>query len=109
MSTPKFRFVLALAAASTVAYPASLEGPRMGMVFDSSMRAIRPILGIPGAAVMGDPLKTILDLRRVAISPQQYYALAAQGEHNELALLHFDRAPVTSTLVQAAPHAPYHM
>jgi DNA-binding beta-propeller fold protein YncE len=58
---------------------------------------------------MGDPLKTNLDLRRVSISPQQDYALAVQGEHNELAVLHFDRAPVTSTLIQGVHHGPDQM
>lgn len=109
MNTPKFRFVLALLAASTAAYPASLEGPRMGMVFDSSMRALRPILGIPGASIMGDPLKSVLDLRRVSIAPQQDYALAAQGEHNEIAVLRFDRSPMTSALVPGTHHGPDQM
>jgi len=106
MSTPKFRLVLAMTAASAIAFPASLQGPRMGVVFDSSARTLRPILGIPGAAIMGEPLKTSLDLRRVAISPQQDYALAAQGEHNQIAVLRFDRAPMTSTLVQGTHHGP---
>jgi DNA-binding beta-propeller fold protein YncE len=109
MNTQKFKLVLALLAASTAAYPASLEGPRMGMVFDSSMRVLRPILGTPGAAIMGEPLKTGLDLRRVAISPQQDYALAAQGEHNEIAVLRFDHAPMTSTLVPGTHHGPDQM
>src|SRR5205807_2326880 len=74
-----------------------------------STRVLRPILGIPGAALMGDPLKTSLDLRRVSISPQQDYALAVQGEHNELAVLHFDRVPMTSTLIQGAHHGPDQM
>jgi len=109
MSTQKIRLVVALAAASTAAYPASLEGPRMGMVFDSSTRAIRPILGIPGAAILGAPLKTTLDLRSVSISPQQDFALAAEGEHNELVVLRFEHAPMTSTVVQGAHHGPDQM
>jgi hypothetical protein len=112
MNTQKFWFVLAWLAASTAAYPASpasLEGPRMGMVFDSSTRALRPILGIPGAAIMGEPLKTELDLRRVVISPQQDYALAAQGEHNEIVVLRFDHAPMTSTLVPGTHRGPDQM
>jgi DNA-binding beta-propeller fold protein YncE len=109
MSTSQFRLVMALTAASTMALPASLEGPRMGMVFDPSMRAIRPILGIPGAAVLGDPLKTGLDLRKVAIAPQQDHALAAEGEHNQIAVLHFDRSPMTSTPVPGTHNGPDQM
>src|SRR5260370_33649390 len=111
MKTRKFWFVPALLALPA-AYPASsasLEGPRMGMVFDSSMRALRPILGIPGAGIMGDPLKTELDLRRVSISPQQDYALAAEGDHNEIVVLRFDHAPMTSTLVPGTHHGPDQM
>ena len=58
---------------------------------------------------MGDPLETELDLRRVAISPQQDYALAAEGDHNEVVVLRFDRAPMTSTLVPGAHHGPDQM
>jgi len=111
MSTQKFRFVVALLAALPAAYPipafpASLEGPRMGVVFDPSIRTLRPILGIPGAAIMGDPFKTELDLRRVSISPQQDYALASQGDHNEIVVLRFDRAAMTSTPVPDTHRGP---
>jgi len=106
MNIHKFRLVLVLTAAATIAFPASLQGPRMGMVFDSSMRALRPILGIPGAAIMGEPLKTELDLRRVSISPQQDYALASQGDHNEIVVLRFDHAPMTSAPVAGTRRGP---
>ena len=52
----RFRcFVLAMLVASAVAMATSLDGPRLGMVYDPALRALRPILGIPGAAVMGEP------------------------------------------------------
>jgi len=105
----RFQLIFVLLAASAMVFSASLEGPRMGMVFDSSTKAIRPILGIPGAAIMGAPLKTALDLRRVAISPGQDFALASQGEHNEVVVVHLDRAPMTSTLVQGAHRGPDQM
>src|SRR5882724_3878412 len=106
MKIQRFQLVFTLLAASVTAFSASLEGPRMGMVFDPSMRALRPILGIPGAALMGEPLKTSLDLRRVAISPRQDYALASHGEHNEVVVLHFDRVPLASTPVPGARRGP---
>jgi len=109
MNISKFWPVLAWLSASAAAYPASLQGPRMGMVFDSSSGVLRPILGIPGAALMGEPLETELDLRKVSISPQQDYALAAQGEHNEIVLLRFDRAPVSSIPVPGTHRGPDQM
>ena len=33
-----------------------LAGPALGMVFDSELRALRPISGFPGAAMLGQPL-----------------------------------------------------
>jgi hypothetical protein len=109
MNAQRFWLTFALLTAPAAVYPASLEGPRMGMVFDTSIRALRPIFGIPGASIMGDPLKTELDLRRVAISPQQDYALAAQGDHNEIVVLRFDRAPMTSPLVPGTHRGPDQM
>ena len=55
---------------------------------------------------MGDPFKTELDLRRVSISPQQDYALASQGDHNEIVVLRFDRAAMTSTPVPDTHRGP---
>src|SRR5882724_3141352 len=109
MNAQRFWLTFALLTAPAAVYPASLEGPRMGMVFDTSIRALRPIFGIPGASIMGDPLKMELDLRRVAISPQQDYALAAQGDHNEIVVLRFDRAPMTSPLIPGTHRGPDQM
>ena len=78
----------------------------MGLVFDPASNAIRPILGIPGAAILGEPLELPLKLRKTAISPMQDYVLATSGEHNQVFLLSMGRVPVTSVMIQGADRGP---
>jgi hypothetical protein len=76
------------------AYPASsatLEGPRMGMVFDSSAPALRPILGIQEPPSWEIRSGTELDLRRVAV--RRRIALATGGISQRGRRIRFDRAP----------------
>ena len=35
----------------------ALSGPRLGLVFDPAAGSLRPIAGIPGAAITGDALR----------------------------------------------------
>ncbi len=51
-------------------------GPVIGFAFDSSVRALRPILGIPGASTLGDPLNAGLDLSSAVVAPRQDSAIA---------------------------------
>jgi hypothetical protein len=94
MKSPKSWLALTLLLAPATVNPASLEGPRLGMVFDRTARALRPISGIPGAAILGEPLDLGLDLRRTAVSPQQDYVLATEGEHNQVIVLTAGHVPV---------------
>jgi hypothetical protein len=75
---------------------ASLEGPRLGVVFDPAAKTLRPILGIPGAAIIGQPLVLHPEMEQAAVSPQQDYALATTGEGREVVLLHLDGSPARS-------------
>ncbi|MBZ5591124.1 MAG: hypothetical protein LAP39_02740 [Acidobacteriia bacterium] len=90
-----------LQAAST-----SIEGPRLGFVFDHATKSIRPILGIPGAATMGQPLESGLDLRKIAISPAQDYVLATEGEHNQVVVLATGQATLVPAVVEGADRGP---
>ena len=74
---------------------ASIEGPQLGLVFDATHKALRPILGIPGAAVLGQPLDLGVELNKIAISPRQDYALATEGQHNQVVMLTVGRKTVT--------------
>jgi hypothetical protein len=53
----------------------SLTGPLLGRFFDPHIHAIRPILGIPGSAVVGGAIGVGFPMITAAISPQQGYAL----------------------------------
>jgi YVTN family beta-propeller protein len=77
---------------------ASIEGPHLGLVFDASHKALRPILGIPGAAILGQPLDLGVELHKTAVSPRQDFALATEGEHNRVVVLIIGRKAVTPVL-----------
>ena len=55
-----------------------VQGPVMGFVVDGSQ--IRPILGVPGAAVVGAPLKTGGPLTVEAVSPAGNYVLVSRED-----------------------------
>jgi hypothetical protein len=47
----------------------SIAGPLSGFVFDRSVHALRPIRGIPGASLIGDPIEFGFDLASASVSP----------------------------------------
>ena len=53
-----------------------MSGYTLGFVFDARTSALRPLLGIPGAAMLGKPLDAGIGITRAIVSPQQNYALA---------------------------------
>ena len=53
----------------------TLSGPRLGLVFDRAAGDLRPIGGIPGAAITGEPLRLGFTMARAEISPAQDAAL----------------------------------
>jgi hypothetical protein len=48
-----------------------LSGPVAGFVFDGSGRVLRPIQGVPGASLLGDPVSFGFDVAAVYVSPRQ--------------------------------------
>ena len=108
MNSAKVRLlcVLLVAPAGLYAASAAIEGPRLGFVFDHATKSVHPILGIPGAATMGESLESGLDLRKIAISPAQDYVLATEGGHNQVAVLATSRTPMVPVLVEGADRGP---
>lgn len=53
-----------------------VTGPVTGYVFDSSARLVRPVLGIPGASVLGTPVTFSYSLAAATISPRGDTAVA---------------------------------
>jgi hypothetical protein len=78
--------VLLVSVAAAQSGPA-LSGPTLGLVFDSSQSALRPIRGIPGAATLGDPVIPGLALASATVSPRQDYALAVQALDSSVVLV----------------------
>jgi len=68
--------VLLIGGLNLAAQEARLGGPVSGFIFDSAMRSIRPILGLPGASYLGEAL--VADLDWASIAPSGEVALAAK-------------------------------
>jgi hypothetical protein len=71
---------LSLLFAGAVAAPwlcaqSGVAGPVAGFVFDQSAHALRPILGVPGALLLGDGLDAGSELTAAYVAPGQNWAL----------------------------------
>jgi sugar lactone lactonase YvrE len=68
-----FRFLPILALVSMTgalqAQQGTVNGPVSGYVFDKTTRALRPILGLPGASLVGSPVAFGLNATSAVISP----------------------------------------
>jgi hypothetical protein len=82
MTTRLFRiFGLVLAAGGVLAaQQGSLSGPVAGFIYDSPGRALRPIQGVPGASLIGDPITLGLDLTAASVSPRQDSAFVVSAD-----------------------------
>lgn len=65
-----------LVAAAGAAQSVQIEGPISGLAYDGASGAIRPILGLPGAAYLGDPL--IAGLNWASVAPGDPAALVSR-------------------------------
>lgn len=54
----------------------AMNGPSLGLVFESDSAAIRPILGVPGAATLGVALDPGFSVDRAVVAPGGDFALA---------------------------------
>jgi hypothetical protein len=62
-----------------LAVPQFIGGPILGFIPDAGGTAIRPVIGIPGASVLGERLALDADIRGAIISPKQDYAIASRA------------------------------
>src|SRR5579863_5508860 len=106
MRTRIYWLALATLVGTATAQAASIDGPRMGTVFDPAVKGLRPILGAPGAAVLGDPLGVGIELTRAAVSPLQDYVITTTGEAQAVVLLNLGRSPIAVIPVPGADAAP---
>lgn len=73
--TIRYSLLICGLAFAATAQQGTLAGPVAGFAFDSGARGLRPIQGIPGAAVLGDTVNFGVDVATVAVSPRLDSAL----------------------------------
>jgi hypothetical protein len=79
----------------------SLYGPTLGFVQDAAGTLIRPILGVPGASALGDPLALYISIRNAVISPKQDYAIAVRNEDSRTVVIDLETVPPEINSVDA--------
>ncbi len=57
-----------------------IQGPGLGLVFEERTGSLRPVLGIPGAARLGEPIDIGARLARAVVSPRQDAAIGVTAE-----------------------------
>jgi hypothetical protein len=72
----------ALAAMLAQAQDGNVAGPTAGFVFDSAARALRPVEGIPGSALVGDALQLDYAVSSAYFSPRQDAALTVADDNS---------------------------
>jgi hypothetical protein len=99
------RFAIALSIAASLAWAQAPtnSGPVLGFVPGSMPWQLQPILGIPGAARLGDPLSLPNTVTHIYLAPGQAYAVAAQGSSLPAALVILRIAGVMQTNPALAP------
>jgi hypothetical protein len=76
----------------------------VGFVLDK-VEGVRPILGIPGAATLGQPVLSAAGFASVVLSPQRDYGLALTEGEQRLALLRNLSASPAAALLDVPPGA----
>ena len=99
--------VLFLTSMGSFAQNGALRFPALGFAPDSRSTRIRPIRGIPGAALLGDPLDAASAVTSAAISPQQDLALAVSAADGQVYLVPLSGEP--SRAIPDAMATPSHI
>ena len=89
----KISIALCIAAGLAGAQQGNVAGPVSGMVFDRSSHQLRPVLGIPGASLLGDPVALGVEAASVWVAPLQNAAFVA-GSDGRLHWFRFDAGTV---------------
>jgi hypothetical protein len=80
----KYTLILLALAGFGQAQQGSVAGPVAGFVFDGGSQSLRPLLGIAGAATIGDPIASGYQLTAAYVAPRQdsAFGIAAAGSAN---------------------------
>jgi hypothetical protein len=62
--------------AGLVAQTGAIDGYTLGFVYDGRSLGLKPLVGIPGAALLGGQLDAGVQIKQAYVSPRQNYAIA---------------------------------
>src|SRR5262249_3936982 len=99
----RLALLLPPAIASAQSNGAYLNAPTLDYLFDESSSRIRPVLGIPGAAYVGDVLP--VDLSGARVSPNRRFALGADPASALMTLLRLGDDVTASAVTGMTPAA----
>lgn len=85
---------------SKAAQEGPIRGPLLGYVFDSSDLRLKPLVGIPGASYVGDPLPLGFTPEFVEVSPNHQYAVGVEASSGNVFVI-----DLRSSLPSAQPLA----
>ena len=85
---------------------ATLSGPVLGFTFDGGIHGVRPILGVPGAALLGAPLELGFEVSGAVSSPRQNYVLVVAAEDGSLRVAHWTGSDLLTRFVEGAAASP---
>src|SRR5438132_1650479 len=102
-----FVFICAIsAAAASGAQSPLINGPFLGFIPDHSGRVISPIIGVPGASTLADPIELTMGVRGTVISPKQDYAMAVAAEDGQTVVINFTSNGVGMAAIAGAQTGP---
>lgn len=84
------RFILSLAWFPALLCAQSIAIPHSGIAFDEDSKTFRPVLGVPGAAMLGDALNLHGNLHNINTCSQQQFAVATAGREGVVTLIRLD-------------------
>jgi DNA-binding beta-propeller fold protein YncE len=73
--------------------------PFLGFIQDSAGAVIWPIIGVPGASVLGNPLELEADISDAIISPTQDFAIAVQKEDRRAVVISLASGSIAFTSI----------
>lgn len=95
-------FLLVFGGIAAISPQTRVTGPLLGYIFDGPGLALRPILGMPGAADFGNPLPSASGVTFASISLRQNIAVVNNGSWQAIQLSHAG-AGTTTNLPQGLP------
>ncbi len=103
--TPRIFHIAAYIGFSGLLLHGQISGPVSGYIFDNSAHALRPILGIPGASLVGAPVDFGMDVASVSVSPRQNAAFVT-ATNGAFGLYRIDAGAVTAVNIDGLWGAP---